>query len=212
MIVLALVARGSEILAQVHDDEHQRFLTAAETILSRIPPNSSKLSYAFEDWLFHYVSHDGLVYLAVADTETGRRMPFAFLSEVQKKFLATFDRGLAVQPSTPAETFESFHGTLAALVDQFNRDPDADPVKAAKAELAGVKDIMTQNVEQILSRGERIELLMDRTDMAANQSMAFRRRAVGLRRQMWWKNVKIMALAGVCAVTLMFILFAMFSH
>lgn len=41
---------------------------------------------------------------------------------------------------------------------------------------------MTQNVEQILNRGERLDLLMNRTDQAANQSMAFRRRAVGLRR------------------------------
>lgn len=57
---------------------------------------------------------------------------------------------------------------------------------------------MTQNVEQILNRGERLDLLMSRTDQAANQSLAFRKRAVGLRRQMWYKNVKVMAMAGFC--------------
>jgi vesicle-associated membrane protein 7 len=62
---------------------------------------------------------------------------------------------------------------------------------------------MTQNIEEILHRGERIELLMDRTGEAANQSLAFRRRAKGLRRQMWWKNVKVMALAGFCGVVSM---------
>lgn len=85
MIVLALVAKGSHILAETHDPSHHRFLPAAQTILSRIPPNSSKLSYAFEDWLFHYVSQDGMVYMAVADADTGRRVPFAFLAHVQKK-------------------------------------------------------------------------------------------------------------------------------
>lgn len=69
---------------------------------------------------------------------------------------------------------------------------------------------MTQNVEQILSRGERIELLMDRTDNAANQSMAFRRRAVGLRRQMWWKNVKVLSLAGFSAVVFLVFLYGVF--
>ena len=85
MIVLALVAKSSHILAETHDPAHDRFLPAAQTILSRIPPNSSKLSYAFEDWLFHYVSQDGLVYMAVADTDTGRRIPFTFLAHLQKK-------------------------------------------------------------------------------------------------------------------------------
>lgn len=85
MIVLALVAKGSHILAETHDPAHDRFLPAAQTILSRIPPASSKLSYAFEDWLFHYVAQDGMVYMAVADADTGRRIPFSFLAHVQKK-------------------------------------------------------------------------------------------------------------------------------
>jgi vesicle-associated membrane protein 7 len=70
---------------------------------------------------------------------------------------------------------------LDALRQRFSNAPQSDPVKAAQAELGAVKDIMTQNVEQILSRGERIELLMDRTGEAANQSLAFRRRAKDLR-------------------------------
>lgn len=245
MIVLALVAHRSRILAETHHPSHDRFLAAAHTILQRIPPSSSKLSYAFQDWLFHYVAHDGLVYMAVADTETGRRIPFAFLAHVQKKvrppslpssfpfcyaftssnqlfflsllgdgqFLSSFEvpTASAGEEEEDATDYSSFSTTLASLVSQFNADPQAiDPIAQAKTELAGVKDIMTHNVEQILSRGERIELLMDRTDNAANQSMAFRRRAVGLRRQMWWKNTKVMGLAGFSAFVLLFILYGVF--
>ncbi|MCO5556527.1 hypothetical protein L7F22_010076 [Adiantum nelumboides] len=196
MIVLALVASGSTILCETHDPEHERFLTASETILGRIPPNASRLSYSFEDWLFHYVSEDGLVFLCAADGGMGRRLPFAFLSETLLKFLATFDSTLLASPE-PSD-FVSYKATLESLVSRFNHDPQSDPVKAAQKELAGVKDIMTQNVEQILNRGERLDLLMSRTDQAANQSLAFRKRAVGLRRQMWYKNVKVMAMAGFC--------------
>ena len=92
----------------------------------------------------------------------------------------------------------SFVSYLTSLLHQYNDHPTSDPVQAAQAELKGVKDIMQANIEQVLNRGERLELLVDRTDQAANQSLQFRRRAVGLRRQMWWKNVKVMALAGFC--------------
>ncbi|CAO1616319.1 unnamed protein product [Sympodiomycopsis kandeliae] len=202
-IPLALVASGSSILVESHEQDAERFLSAASTILTRIPPNSSRLSYAFEDWLFHYVSEEGLVYLCVADGEGGRRLPFAFLSEVQKQFLAQASDASLSDPEDA--DFSAFQGSLTSLRRKFSDSPDSDPVKAAQAELGAVKDIMTQNVEQILSRGERIELLMDRTGEAANQSMAFRRRAKGLRRSMWWKNTKVTALAGFCVVV--FILF-----
>jgi vesicle-associated membrane protein 7 len=80
-------------------------------------------------------------------------------------------------------------------MDTYNTAPPTDELTRAQTELNQVKDIMVQNVEQILSRGERIELLVDKTDTMASQATAFRRGARSVRRQMWWKNSKIMALS-----------------
>jgi len=77
----------------------------------------------------------------------------------------------------------------------YNTDPPVDELSRAHSELNQVKDIMVQNVEQILSRGERIELLVDKTDVMAGQATAFRRGARTARRQMWWRNQKVMALS-----------------
>lgn len=82
-------------------------------------------------------------------------------------------------------------------METYNTAPPADELARAQTELNQVKDIMVQNVEQILSRGERIELLVDKTDNMANQATAFRRGARGVRRQMWWKNSKITILGVV---------------
>lgn len=72
-----------------------------------------------------------------------------------------------------------------------------DELARAQHELNQVKDIMVQNVEQILSRGERIELLVDKTDAMAGQATAFRRGARSVRRQMWWKNKKMLGLSVI---------------
>jgi vesicle-associated membrane protein 7 len=77
----------------------------------------------------------------------------------------------------------------------YNTAPPADEITRAQTELNQVKDIMVQNVEQILSRGERIELLVDKTDIMAGQATAFRRGARSVRREMWWKNTKILLLS-----------------
>ena len=39
----------------------------------------------WQDRLIHYVSSDGVVYLVMADDSVGRRMPFAFLAEVERR-------------------------------------------------------------------------------------------------------------------------------
>lgn len=92
----------------------------------------------------------------------------------------------------------------------YNTSPPTDQVARAQAELNHVKDIMVKNVEQILSRGERIELLVDKTDTMATQATAFRRGARTVRRQMWWKNSKILALTVLVVLVLLYVLVAQF--
>ena len=53
----------------------------------------------------------------------------------------------------------TFGPTISSLMHTYNTAPPVDEISRAQNELNQVKDIMVQNVEQILSRGERIELL-----------------------------------------------------
>ncbi len=92
----------------------------------------------------------------------------------------------------------TFGPTISSLMHTYNTAPPSDELTRAQTELNQVKDIMVQNVEQILSRGERIELLVDKTDAMAGQATAFRRGARSVRRQMWWKNKKVLGL-GILA-------------
>jgi len=82
----------------------------------------------------------------------------------------------------------------------YNTSPPTDELARAQSELTQAKDIMVQNVEQILSRGERIELLVDKTDVMAGQATAFRRGARSIRRQMWWRNKKMVGLSVIVAL------------
>lgn len=63
-----------------------------------------------------------------------------------------------------------------------------------------------QNIDSILQRGERLDLLVDKTDTLAGQAYAFRRGARAVRRQQWWKNTKITVLTGVvCIVSCLYL-------
>lgn len=102
------------------------------------------------------------------------------------------------QEDLPAHGLQdSFGPVISSLMHTYNTAPPMDELARAQHELNQVKDIMVQNVEQILSRGERIELLVDKTDAMAGQATAFRRGARSVRRQMWWKNKKMLGLSVI---------------
>ena len=48
--------------------------------------------------------------------------------------------------------------------------------------------------EKVLERGERMELLVDKTDNLNQQAFQFKKKSTQLKRAMWWKNTKLMAM------------------
>lgn len=72
-----------------------------------------------------------------------------------------------------------------------------DAVAKAQREIDSVRGIMTENIERVLERGERIDLLVDKTAGLEMGAREFRVRSRGLRRRMWWKNTKVCGIRGV---------------
>lgn len=81
-----------------------------------------------------------------------------------------------------------------------------DAITNTQQEIDNVKGIMTENIERVLERGERIDLLVDKTDRLGVGAHDFRMRSRSLKRQMWWKNMKLMVMLVVVAVFLLYLL------
>lgn len=84
-------------------------------------------------------------------------------------------------------------------------DEGSRNVRAVQEEIESVRGIMTQNIERVLERGERIDLLVDKTDRLGEGARGFRVGARRLRRRMWWKNVKLMILLTVVVIFLVYL-------
>ncbi|KAJ3297996.1 hypothetical protein HK104_011291 [Borealophlyctis nickersoniae] len=88
----------------------------------------------------------------------------------------------------------------------YSSNPGADKLRQVQGEIEQVKDVMVHNIEKVLERGERIEILVDKTDNLNQASFAFKKRSTALRRQMWWKNTKLMVILGAVIFFLIYFL------
>lgn len=50
---------------------------------------------------------------------------------------------------------------------------------------------MIENIDKVLDRGDRLELLVDKTANMQGNTFRFRKQARRFRSNVWWRNVKL---------------------
>ncbi|XP_003974689.1 vesicle-associated membrane protein 8 [Takifugu rubripes] len=85
-----------------------------------------------------------------------------------------------------------------------------DKVQTLRDQVDGVKNIMTENVERILARGERLDDLMDKSEDLQAGAQHFKQTSQKVARSYWWKNVKLIVaiIIVVLVIVLIIILLA----
>ncbi|EFY93711.1 Vesicle membrane receptor protein (v-SNARE) [Metarhizium acridum] len=84
------------------------------------------------------------------------------------------------QDVPPSNTRNDFAGSL----------PN-DKIQTIHKKLAEATDIAGQNINSMKDRGENLDGLQDKTSNLADSSQQFRRGANRVRKQMWWKDMKM---------------------
>ena len=100
----------------------------------------------------------------MSDEQNKHRIPFAFLNEMKELFTSKY--GLDVPQRAIAFSLnEEFAKIIQDRMDYYNSaGSNVDGLSAVKNQIEDVKGVMVENIEKVLERGEKIELLVDKTD------------------------------------------------
>lgn len=150
----------------------------------------------------------GLSFIAIIEEGSlSKDITFGFLTNLQKKFFATFDPSSTDFAQLPYFGCGSFNGTLQKMMYEqgATQAGKQDALRTAQKEIEGVREIMTENIERVLERGERMDTLVLKTGQLGDNARDFRVRSRGLSRRMWWKNVRLMALLCLVIVFLLYL-------
>ena len=222
-LLYSCIAHKNTILTEHTTSAASATSQLASVILPKISHDQpQKLTYTHNQNFIHYIadantssgsddelaSAAGLTYLVVARSDLGRRVPFGYLVEIKKRFLAEYDAQRTNFAGLPAYGAAAFNSQLKSLMVDYGttKAGQEDAFKNVQSEIDNVRGIMTENIERVLERGERIDLLVDKTDRLGGSARDFRVRSRGLKRRMWWKNMKLMVLLVVVVIFLIYLL------
>eukprot|EP01086_Lenisia_limosa_P004368 TRINITY_DN195_c1_g1_i1.p1 TRINITY_DN195_c1_g1~~TRINITY_DN195_c1_g1_i1.p1 ORF type:complete len:101 (-),score=36.18 TRINITY_DN195_c1_g1_i1:82-384(-) len=85
----------------------------------------------------------------------------------------------------------------------------SDKVANLQNDVDDVKVIMQDNIDKVIDRGEKLDTMQNKADNLNNQAGAFQKRSTQLKREMWWKNMKLnLIIGGIILIVVYFLVAA----
>ncbi|PAV17713.1 synaptobrevin [Pyrrhoderma noxium] len=79
-------------------------------------------------------------------------------------------------------------------------------VASLQKELDEATGVMQSNIQSVLGRGDTLDRLQDQTDNLAVSAQNFRKAGHKVRKNMWWKDMKMRIIIGVAVVIILIII------
>lgn len=203
-ILYALVSRGKTVLAE-YTSSSGNFPTITRVLLGKIGEEDTKMSYIYDQYIFHYIVENRITYLCMCDESTKRRLPFNFLEDMKQRFTDTY--GERAHTAIAFAMSNDFGKIIQKQMEFFNSS-SADSFAQVNNKLDDVKNIMVKNIEMVLERGEKLELLVDKADKLQSEAFKFERQSKSLKNAMYWRRIKLFALIFFVVALLIWILSA----
>ncbi|KAL9253826.1 putative vesicle-associated membrane protein 726 [Drosera capensis] len=182
-LIYSFVARGTVILAE-YTEFKGNFTSIASSCLQKLPASNNKFTYNCDGHTFNYLVENGFTFCVVAIESAGRQIPIAFLERVKDDFNKRYGGGKA--STAAAKSLNKEYGSKLKEHMKFCVDhpEEINKLVKVKAQVSEVKGVMIENIEKVLDRGEKIELLVNKTENLHSQAQDFRKQGTKMKRKM----------------------------
>ena len=166
--------------------------------------NSSK-SYAYESqYIFHYHNKEGVSFLCMTDSTYSNRRAFEFLFQVHDKVFE--DYGSDIKNAIAFSLKKHFIEEVKEIMLKYNQAQPDDKIAIVQKNVDEVTKIMVENLDKVIQRGEKIEILVSKTDQLQSNAKVFSKTAVKVKRHFLCKNIKLTAVVALILLAVLMLI------
>ena len=189
-LIYALICRGTTVLCD-YTDKAGNFETITISMLDNLTRQSQKkVTFQAGEYEYHVCNEDGLSYILMTGKNVPTKHAFAYLRDIRRRFT----QGPLVERAITAKAYELRRDFMHVLGSQmeYHRDEMSKPDRLSElnSQVEEVKGIMVQNIERVLERGERLDILVEKAQDLEADASSFKKTSDQLQRKYWWKNMK----------------------
>ncbi|XP_031113696.1 putative vesicle-associated membrane protein 726 [Ipomoea triloba] len=211
-LIYSFVARGTVILAE-YTEFTGNFTGVAAQCLQKLPPSNNRFTYNCDGHTFNYLADNGFTYCVVASEAAGKQLPIGFLDRIKDDFSKKYGGGKAAKAKANGLNKEYGPKLKEHMRYCVAHPEEINKLAKVKAQVNEVKGVMMGNIEKVLDRGEKIELLVDKTENLRSQAQDFKKQGTKIKQKMWYENAKIkLVVAAIIAILILIIFLAICPH
>ncbi|XP_074130311.1 vesicle-associated membrane protein 7-like [Sminthopsis crassicaudata] len=202
-ITYSCIANGRVILAELALTGGS-YQDAVSSVLKLVLLKAEKKTTArIGSYVYHTLFIDGITYLCATDNPLDVTLPTAFLDEVSKNYS---ENPLMLQEPFPPSNaiIADFQHVLGKCMMKYNQNQGEFMISALRSQVSDVKNSMSQNIDKMLKREEKLNILIDRTDNLQVATKAFQKTTTKTSKKMWWRNYKVIII--ICSIFIIIII------
>ncbi|VDN03668.1 unnamed protein product [Thelazia callipaeda] len=180
MVLFTLIARVSDGLLLAtsiegnDEPDHNmvKYTNQAKMLFRRLHAGSPKIhTVESGPYYFHYVIKESVCSLCLCDKNFPRKSAFAYLGDITNEFLA--QHGTRIESVIRPYHFIEFDQYIQQAKRKY-ADRSRQAISAVSSELQDVTRIMVSNIEDVIHRGEALNILETRASDLSDISKKYR--------------------------------------
>eukprot|EP00548_Thalassiothrix_antarctica_P000237 CAMPEP_0194145822 /NCGR_PEP_ID=MMETSP0152-20130528/18853_1 /TAXON_ID=1049557 /ORGANISM="Thalassiothrix antarctica, Strain L6-D1" /LENGTH=244 /DNA_ID=CAMNT_0038846169 /DNA_START=28 /DNA_END=762 /DNA_ORIENTATION=- len=232
VVVLRIESSGSTVIAKydhaaqyethggtgsssLYGDRDKDFADAIQDAVSKDPPGVGgsgfggfKVVQSDIHQLVYGTNESGICVAVITGLRYPSRIAIKMLQELYTHFIDRFGGDAAMAP-TNSLTKKSKE-LLSGQCKKFEDPSNVDKAQRVLGQVDAVKGQMQDNIAGMLKNTEKAETLAEKSDQLNEQANVFKKKAVDLKKQMKWKNLKMtLILVGVVVGLILIIVLPM---
>ncbi|KAG0362137.1 synaptobrevin-like protein ykt6 [Gamsiella multidivaricata] len=149
----------------------------AQTIAEKTQPGQRQ-SIEDSNYVGHvYARAEGVAGVIVTDKEYPTRVAFGLLNKVLDEFLSRWPNNAAWTASSSGQQQSISYPELQQYLVTYQDPKQGDTIMKVQRELDETKIILHKTIESVLERGEKMESLVERSDVLSSNSKMFYKQA-----------------------------------
>jgi len=149
------------------------FMTFTSRIIAQRTKAGSRQSVQQQEYMCHcYVRTDNLAGVILADNEYASRIAYTLISKLLEEFIKCNQFWIEYNDIPTRNTCEKFPD-LKVWLEKYQDPQKADSLCRVQRELDETKVVLHQTLEGLLNRGEKLDDLVNRSEMLSSSSKAF---------------------------------------
>eukprot|EP00596_Hydrurales_sp_CCMP1899_P007681 CAMPEP_0119033658 /NCGR_PEP_ID=MMETSP1177-20130426/714_1 /TAXON_ID=2985 /ORGANISM="Ochromonas sp, Strain CCMP1899" /LENGTH=194 /DNA_ID=CAMNT_0006990571 /DNA_START=260 /DNA_END=841 /DNA_ORIENTATION=+ len=179
LVLVASMEHGSS--SSTAGGRMEVYKTQAKQLLKKLNSRSTaKMSIDSNQYIFHYLIDNGIVYLILTDKGYPKRLAFLFLEEMAKEFEADLKAEHGEQWLSIVETvgrqyaFIKFDRIIQRKRRDYNDPSSVSNTKKLNDDLCNIQDVMRKSIDDVLERGKKLNEVQEISRNLASESSKYK--------------------------------------